>query len=41
MRSRDRGIVGEATVEFISQFKADIGLDRHLGHRARRNTARL
>ncbi len=26
VRSRDRGIVGEVTVEFISQFKADIGL---------------
>ncbi|MDW3681129.1 DeoR/GlpR family DNA-binding transcription regulator [Cupriavidus sp. CV2] len=26
LRSRDRGIVGEATVEFISQFKVDIGL---------------
>ncbi len=26
VRSRDRGIVGEATVEFIKQFKVDIGL---------------
>src|SRR5690349_2531816 len=26
VRSRDRGIVGEATVDFISQFKVDIGL---------------
>jgi len=26
VRSRDRGIVGEATVEFIRQFKVDIGL---------------
>jgi DeoR family transcriptional regulator, glycerol-3-phosphate regulon repressor len=26
VRSRDRGIIGEVTVEFISQFKADIGL---------------
>lgn len=26
LRSRDRGIVGEATVEFIHQFKVDIGL---------------
>ncbi|MCG5261081.1 DeoR/GlpR transcriptional regulator [Cupriavidus gilardii] len=26
LRSRDRGIVGEATVEFIRQFKVDIGL---------------
>jgi len=26
VRSRDRGIVGEVTVEFIRQFKADIGL---------------
>jgi DeoR family glycerol-3-phosphate regulon repressor len=26
VRSRDRGIVGEATVDFIRQFKADIGL---------------
>lgn len=26
LRSRDRGIVGEATVEFIGQFKVDIGL---------------
>ena len=26
VRSRDRGIVGEATVEFITQFKVDIGL---------------
>jgi DeoR family transcriptional regulator, glycerol-3-phosphate regulon repressor len=26
VRSRDRGIVGEVTVEFISQFKVDIGL---------------
>lgn len=26
LRSRDRGIVGEATVEFISRFKVDIGL---------------
>jgi DeoR family glycerol-3-phosphate regulon repressor len=24
LRSRDRGIVGEATVEFIRQFKVDI-----------------
>jgi len=26
VRSRDRGIVGEATVDFICQFKVDIGL---------------
>jgi DeoR family transcriptional regulator, glycerol-3-phosphate regulon repressor len=26
VRSRDRGIVGEATVGFISQFKVDVGL---------------
>jgi len=26
LRARDRGIVGEATVEFIGQFKVDIGL---------------
>ncbi len=26
VRSRDRGIVGEATVDFITQFKVDIGL---------------
>ena len=26
VRSRDRGIVGEATVDFIEQFKVDIGL---------------
>ena len=26
LRSRDRGIVGEATVDFIRQFKVDIGL---------------
>ncbi|MBO4121076.1 DeoR/GlpR transcriptional regulator [Cupriavidus gilardii] len=26
LRSRDRGIIGEATVEFIRQFKVDIGL---------------
>ena len=26
MRSRDRGIVGEVTVDFIQQFKVDIGL---------------
>ena len=26
VRPRDRGIVGEATVEFIKQFKVDIGL---------------
>lgn len=26
VRSRDRGIVGEATVDFIRQFKVDIGL---------------
>ena len=26
VRARDRGIVGEATVDFISQFKVDIGL---------------
>jgi DeoR family glycerol-3-phosphate regulon repressor len=26
VRSRDRGIVGEATVDFISQFKVDVGL---------------
>ncbi|AGW91199.1 MULTISPECIES: DeoR/GlpR family DNA-binding transcription regulator [Cupriavidus] len=26
LRSRDRGIVGEATLEFIRQFKVDIGL---------------
>ncbi len=26
VRHRDRGIVGEATVEFISQFRVDIGL---------------
>ncbi len=26
VRPRDRGIVGEVTVEFISQFKVDIGL---------------
>jgi DeoR family transcriptional regulator, glycerol-3-phosphate regulon repressor len=26
VRNRDRGIVGEATVDFISQFKVDIGL---------------
>ena len=26
MRARDRGIVGEVTVDFISQFKVDIGL---------------
>lgn len=26
VRSRDRGIIGEATVEFIRQFRVDIGL---------------
>lgn len=26
VRARDRGIIGEATVEFIRQFKVDIGL---------------
>ena len=26
VRARDRGIVGEATVDFIAQFKVDIGL---------------
>ncbi len=26
VRSRDRGITGEATIDFIRQFKADIGL---------------
>ncbi len=26
VRSRDRGIIGEATVDFIKQFKVDIGL---------------
>jgi DeoR family glycerol-3-phosphate regulon repressor len=26
VRSRDRGIVGEATVDFIAQFKVDIAL---------------
>ena len=26
VRSRDRGIVGEVTVDFIKQFKVDIGL---------------
>ena len=26
VRSRDRGIIGEATVEFIKQFRVDIGL---------------
>jgi DeoR family glycerol-3-phosphate regulon repressor len=26
VRSRDRGIIGEATIDFIRQFKADIGL---------------
>lgn len=26
VRSRDRGIIGEATVDFIQQFKVDIGL---------------
>jgi DeoR family transcriptional regulator, glycerol-3-phosphate regulon repressor len=26
VRQRDRGVVGEATVEFISQFRVDIGL---------------
>ena len=26
VRPRDRGIIGEATVDFISQFKVDIGL---------------
>ncbi len=26
LRSRGRGIIGEATVEFIRQFKVDIGL---------------
>jgi len=26
VRSRDRGIVGEATIDFIHQFKVDIGL---------------
>lgn len=26
VRSRDRGIIGEATVDFITQFKVDIGL---------------
>ena len=26
VRSRDRGIVGEATVDFMRQFKVDIGL---------------
>ena len=26
VRSRDRGIVGEATVDFIQQFKVDIGV---------------
>ena len=26
VRSKDRGIIGEATVEFISQFRVDIGL---------------
>jgi DeoR family glycerol-3-phosphate regulon repressor len=26
VRARDRGIVGEATIDFIRQFKADIGI---------------
>ena len=26
VRSRDRGIIGETTVEFISQFRVDIGV---------------
>jgi DeoR family glycerol-3-phosphate regulon repressor len=26
VRTRDRGIIGEATVDFISQFKVDVGL---------------
>jgi DeoR family glycerol-3-phosphate regulon repressor len=26
VRSRDRGIIGEATVDFINQFKVDVGL---------------
>jgi len=26
VRSRDRGIIGEVTVDFINQFKVDIGL---------------
>lgn len=26
VRSRDRGVIGEATVEFIRQFKVDVGL---------------
>jgi DeoR family glycerol-3-phosphate regulon repressor len=26
VRSRDRGIIGEATVDFIRQFRVDIGL---------------
>jgi DeoR family glycerol-3-phosphate regulon repressor len=26
VRARDRGIVGEATVDFIKQFKVDVGL---------------
>ena len=41
VRARDRGIVGEATVDFIRQFKVDIGADRHLRHRGRRHAARL
>jgi DeoR family glycerol-3-phosphate regulon repressor len=37
VRARDRGIVGEATVDFIRQFKVDIGL---IGISASRPTAR-
>ena len=41
VRSRDRGIVGEATVDFIRQFKVDIGLIGISGIEADGSAARL
>ena len=41
VRSRDRGIVGEATVDFIRQFKVDIGLIGISGIEADGTPARL
>ena len=41
VRPRDRGIIGEATVDFIRQFKVDIGLIGISGIEGRRHAARF
>ena len=37
VRARDRGIVGEVTVDFIAPVQGRHRADRHLGHRGRRH----